>query len=53
MEMLTRAKYSHPPQYISVQKGLFEVGRKSHPFCQQARAGQSGFVARYPLCWGV
>lgn len=42
MGMLTRAKYSHPPpQYISVQKGLFEVGLKIHTFCQQAGAGQS------------
>lgn len=41
MEMLTRAKYSHPPQYISVQKGLFEVGLKIHTFCQQAGARQS------------
>lgn len=48
MEMLTRAKYSHPHN-IFLFKRVYLIGLKIHSFCQQARAGQSGFVARYPL----
>lgn len=53
MEMLTRAKYSHPPQYISVQRVYLKLASKFILFCQQAGAGQSDFVARYPLCLRV
>lgn len=49
MEMLTCAKYSHPPTIYFCSKALFEVGLKIHTFCQQAGVGQSGFVVHYAL----